>query len=194
MRQVENRTHRIEGLVALLIFCIFAVCVLMVLLTGAKEYRQLTQRDQAAYRRRTCAQYIATRVRQADYLGGIRVEPFGEGEALFLRENDGYATRVYWYDGYLMELYAAGDAELSPQDGEKVMELSGLSLSLEDGLLTAELDHAGGISQTLRLCLRSGSSTEAVQSEQGGTGSGTSAQEAADSEEAVQAGGEEEAL
>ncbi len=184
MKQGKNRTHRIEGLVALLLFCIFAACVLTVLLTGAKEYRQLTQRDQAAYRRRTCAQYIATRVRQADYLGGIRVAPFGESDALFLKENDGYVTRVYWHDGYLMELYAAGDAELFPQDGEKVMELSRLSLSMENGLLTVELSDTAGVSQTLRLCLRSGPSAEEAWQAQTGV----------DGAEAMQAGGEEEAL
>ena len=58
--------HQLNGLMALLLFGVFAACVLAVLLTGANAYRRLTQRDQAAYLRRTCVQYLATRVRQAD--------------------------------------------------------------------------------------------------------------------------------
>ena len=57
--------HHIDGLAALLLFGVFAVCVLAVLLTGADAYRRLTQRDQAAYDRRTCEQYLTTRDRKS---------------------------------------------------------------------------------------------------------------------------------
>ncbi len=56
--------HQLNGLMALLLFGVFAACVLAVLLTGANAYRRLTQRDQEAYLRRTCVQYLATRVRR----------------------------------------------------------------------------------------------------------------------------------
>ena len=155
MRRTSLR-HHTDGLVGLLLFGVFAVCVLSVLLTGAKAYRRLTERDQAAYSRRTCVQYIATRVRQADDLNGVAVEPFGEAAALVLQENGGYATKVYWYDGYLMELYAAADADLAPEDGEKIMELQSLDFSLEDQLLTVEVTSSQGVRDSLRLFLRSG--------------------------------------
>lgn len=150
--------HHIDGLLALLLFGIFSVCVLSVLLTGAQAYRRLTDRDQASYSRRTCVQYIATRVRQADLLGGVRVESFEGAPALTLAE-DGYVTRVYWYDGYLMELYAGEDAELSPEDGEPVMEAGGLSVSLKDGLLTVDVTGISGEKDRLLLSLRSGEGT-----------------------------------
>ena len=44
--------HNIDGLAALLLFGIFAACVLSVLLSGAGAYRRLTQRDLTAYDRR----------------------------------------------------------------------------------------------------------------------------------------------
>ena len=70
-----------------------------------RSYRRLTQRDQAAFDRRTCVQYLATRVRQGDAAGGVSVRPFGEGNALALPAGEGYVTWVYWHDGWLMELY-----------------------------------------------------------------------------------------
>lgn len=149
--------HQLNGLMALLLFGVFAACVLAVLLTGANAYRRLTQRDQAAYLRRTCVQYLATRVRQADSRDCVAVEDFDGADALILMETGGdYATRIYCYDGWLMELYAAADADMEPQDGEKVLELGSLTLSLEDGRLTADVADQEGTTETLRLTLRSG--------------------------------------
>lgn len=151
----QGTKHHMDGLLMLLLFGVFAVCVLIVLLTGAKAYRGLTDRDRAAYDRRTCVQYIATKVRQGDVEDGVTVEPFGDAAALCMRQY-GFVTRVYCYDGYLMEMYTFEDAELTPQDGEKIMPLAGLSLDLEDGLLTVELQSREGVTDTLRLSLRSG--------------------------------------
>lgn len=147
--------HHIEGLLMLLMFGVFAACVLGVLLTGAGAYRRLSERDRSAYERRICTQYIASRVRQGDTLGGVTVEPFGGTEALALA-GDGYVTRVYWHNGYLMELYASEDARLSPEDGERIMALEGLSLAMEDGLVTAEIKTGGGGTETLYLAPRGG--------------------------------------
>ena len=147
--------HHMSSLGALLLFGVFAACVMAVLFTGAGAYERLIRRDQAAYDRRTCVQYIATRVRQGDIEGGVTVEPFGDTTALCMTQ-DGYMTRIYWHDGYLMELYTSADAELYPEDGEKIMPLESLSLAMEDGLVTAEIGAAGGVVDTLRLSLRCG--------------------------------------
>ena len=154
--RIRVSQHHISGLPMLLLFGAFAVCILGVLLTGARAYRGLTQRDQAAFDRRTAVQYVAARVRQADAAGAVSVESFGDTQALALDQGDGLVTRLYWYDGYLMELYTFENAGLAPQDGEKILPLEGLELSLEDGLLTAELQNPGGGRDTLRLSLRSG--------------------------------------
>lgn len=160
MNQRTSR-HHMDGLFALLLFGVFAACVLAVLLTGAGAYRRLVQRDQAAYERRTCVQYIATRVRQADRQGGIQVSDFGGVPALVLDQGDGYATRVYCCGGWLMELYAAEDAGLAPEDGDQILEIGSLDLSLEGGLLTVEIGAPDGTRDTVTLSLRSGEGVEA---------------------------------
>lgn len=154
---MKRRTvgNQMDGLLALLLFGVFAACVMTVLLSGAGAYRRLVRRDGAAYISRTCTQYIAARVRQADREGGVTVEDFGGAPALTLTEENGYVTRVYWREGYLMELYASADAELAPEDGETLLAADGLDLSMEEGLLTIEIA-AGERADTLRLSLRSG--------------------------------------
>ena len=143
----RTRIHyHLDGLIALLLFGVFAVCVLAVLLTGVM----------AAYVSRVGIQYIAARVRQADRDNGVSVEPFGGRDALILTEEGGYATYVYWHEGYLMELYTSVDGDLAPEDGEKLMASGGLELSLEDGLLTVDITQGTGEQDTLCLSLRSG--------------------------------------
>lgn len=151
----QSIKHRMDGLLMLLLFGVFAVCVLAVLLTGAKAYRGLTQRDQAAFDRRSCVQYIATRVRQGDIDGCVAVEPFWGVDCLALTEGN-FTTQVYCYDGWLMELYAGTGADLEPQAGERIMRLDSLELTLEDGLLTARMVSEDGAADTLCLSLRSG--------------------------------------
>lgn len=153
--------HNIDSLAALLLFAVFAACVLAVLLTGARAYRDITQRDRDAYNARIAAQYVAQRVRQADSLYGVAVEDFGGVQALVLGAGEEYVTRVYCYDGALMELYCPADGSFGPEDGDKVVEASEMSLSMEDGVLDIVVRTPGGNgepyrSSRLRLNLRSG--------------------------------------
>lgn len=144
---------------ALLLFGVFAVCLLIVLLTGASSYQALTLRDRLASDSRTCAQYLTTRVRQADQYGAIGVEPFGDGDALTFRQDiDGraYVTRVYVSGGWLMELFSAADLTLSPQDGERIMAAQALTAQQEDGLLLISITPAQGNPTQLVLSPRCG--------------------------------------
>ncbi len=148
--------HHIDGLIALLSFAIFAACVLAVLLTGANAYRRLTRRDQAASDRRIGIQYVAAQVRHADSENSIAVESFDGRDSLVLGAGGEYITRIYDYDGYLMELFSAASDPMSPENGERIMAVNGLALSLEDGLLTVTVTDVRDEESTLTLSLRSG--------------------------------------
>jgi hypothetical protein len=150
--------HHIDGLVVLLLFGVFAACVLSVLLLGADAYKKLTERDRASYDQRTAVQYLATKVRQADRTGAVTVEDFQGVDALVLREDlDGevYLTRVYCYDGYLRELSSSADAELSPEDGEQVLAADSLLVEDRGNALWLQLETDGSWQREI-LTLRSG--------------------------------------
>ena len=147
--------HHIDALIALLLFGVFAVCVLAVLLTGADAYRRLTQRDQAAYERRACTQYIATKVRQSDAADNLSVANVQGVPALILDKDEEYVTYIYCYDGWLRELYSWSEQPMSPEDGRELVQAEALDLSLADGLLTVRVTDAQGGEETLLLSLRS---------------------------------------
>lgn len=155
----ERRKGNITGLAALLLFGVFAVCVVLVLLTGANAYHRLTERDQSAYSHRTVAQYLTTRVRQADRAGQIAVGQFGGEDALLLEEEiDGilFVTRIYYYDGAIRELFSFADETFEPRDGEEILPAQGLELKQDGQWLTASVVNEDGTVQDLTLYLRSG--------------------------------------
>ena len=148
---MKERAYKISDLLSLTVLAVFALCALFVLLLGGRVYRNLAEAGEESYRSRTACQYLTTRVQQA---GEVSISDFGGSDALVIREEVGsrvYLTRIYCYDGWLRELYCAENADLQPDDGEKVLEAESLSLSLEDGLLHAKIDGSGLILQ-----LRSG--------------------------------------
>lgn len=154
MRFNRRQKHQIEGLITLVLFGVFAVCVLSVLLTGAKVYRNLTAEGQGTYAERTCAQYVASKVRQARSGDAVDVSTVDGTDVIsFTEELDGetYVTRVYCSDGWLRELLTFEDSEFFPEDGEKIIEARELKLALDGGLLTADITDAGG--ETVRLVL-----------------------------------------
>jgi len=149
MRERSNR-QSITTLAALLLLGVFGVSILSVLLTGAGTYRRLVQRHQLSYDRRTCAQYVAARVRQAPSPDAVTLSRFGSSDALVIREDvDGtvYLTRVYCHDGWLMELFAAADGDFAPEDGQKLLPADSLTLTQTGTLLQADIAHSGETTQ-----------------------------------------------
>lgn len=159
MNAMKRQSEHLEGLMALLLFGVFAVCLMVVLLTGADSYQGLTRRDQASSDGRTCAQYLATRVRQADIDQSVTVGEFDGSDALLLTQNilgDDYVTCIYVYDGWLMEQFCKAEAKLLAEDGERIMTAHSLETSEEDGLLRLVITPADGEPVELLLNVRSG--------------------------------------
>ena len=158
MMNVMREKRKTDALVVLLLFGVFAVCVLSVLLTGADAYQRLSERDRVSYDQRTVTQYLSMRVRQADRLGGVETEMFESCPALILKEEyDGvvYETRVYCYDGYIRELFTGEDSDLLPEDGEKILPAQSLLAEQEGSTLVLRVMTENEAWQELRLTFRS---------------------------------------
>ena len=75
-----------------------------------------------------------------------------QGPALVLREtlpSGVYETRLYRYDGTIMEEYALADAPYDPLKATAIVDSSVFAFSYEDSLLTIETD-AGATAVALR--------------------------------------------
>jgi len=143
----NGRKNSIPVLAALLLFGVFAVCILAVLLGGADAYRRITLRDSDSYDSRTCAQFIASKFHGAPSPDSVTLSRFGEGDAVEIHETiDGeeYVTRIYCHDGWLTELFTADEAGFSPEDGEQILPAKMLTVSEDDGLFFVTVTDGNG--------------------------------------------------
>ena len=153
----ESKT-KMTALMALLIFGAFALCALLVLLTGADIYKKITEREEKSFDTRTVTQYISTRFRQGDNTGAIAVNDFGGVDALEITQQingKDYITRVYCFDGYLCELFTNADGDFSPEDGEQLLPLKALEMEMEESCFTADVTYSDGKTNRLILNQRS---------------------------------------
>lgn len=151
----------LSGLVALLTFVLFAISILFVLLNGAGVYRRLTQRDQYSYDSRTCAQYVATKMRQAPSPTAVSADTFGMVDSLRISQDiEGleFVTRIYCYENWLMEIFMLADGDFLPEDGEKILPLSSLSVSQDGNVFSFILTDTEGKTQQLTISVRGGDS------------------------------------
>lgn len=142
--KIEQKPSRLGDFAVLLTFGMFALCILLVLLGSARLYQTLTERDLRSYDARTVTQYLSTRLHQADQENALSVEDFEDTTALCIHETIGnreFLTRIYCYDGYLRELFTPVTGEFSPVDGEKLLPIEALAVSMEDHLLRLQIGH-----------------------------------------------------
>ena len=135
----ENRA-RTTQVMALLSLTVFALCLLLVLLTGASLYRRFVEEGEAAYARRTALQYLTTRVRQAENVQAGELEGCASLILQETLEGETYTTYVYCYEGWLRELYTVPGAKLPPGAGEALVEAEQFALLQEERLLTVIID------------------------------------------------------
>ena len=147
----------ISGIAALILLAVFAIGILSVLLTGAGVYKRLADQNAASYDVRTCMQYLANKIRQAPASDAVVVSEFGDGDSLLIREYIGeseYWTQVYCYDGWLMELFTVADGGFAPADGERILPIEHLSVSIDGSLLQIAVLSVNGEEDTLLLTVR----------------------------------------
>ena len=159
MKKTEHWIMKTESLMALLLIGLFAVCILSVLLTGADVYQRLTGRDQRVYETRTTAQYLTTKIRQADVDGSLKIEESEGIRALTITESiEGmaYKTWIYRYDGYMREFFAAEEAGLLPEAGEKILVAEALEFQKKASGICVKITGKDGQVQELFLDSRSG--------------------------------------
>ena len=150
------KKHNMTSIAALMLFVIFAVSVLSVLLTGASAYRRFTQRGQAVYESQTLSQFIEAKVRQAPSRDAVSAGKFGDSDVVTLSEDidgDIYVTRVYCYDGWLMELFSMEEDEVMPEDGEKLLPAQNMTASMDDGLLKVCITDQQGAEETMLMAV-----------------------------------------
>lgn len=153
MNPTNERRHMVDVLFVLTLFCVFAVCSILLIAVGAKVYQNTLDSMDTHFTSTTSLSYITEKIRQNDHSGQIAIEEFGGNNALLLLSeynNEEYCTYIYSYAGQLKELFTKGDITLSPEAGRNILEISEFSVvEIEDGLFEITLVDAAHRSETI---------------------------------------------
>lgn len=138
------KSQKLDTVVALMVFCVFAASVLMVLTLGGSIYKSTNELYQEGYEERTGLSYIWSKVKNGDESGSVYIDSFQGLSVLCLDEEYGgvtYQTKLYLYDGWIYELFCEADLEFSPEEGIPVMQIQSLDFKqMENGLIKAASD------------------------------------------------------
>lgn len=127
INNIYSKRHSADVIFVLCLFLVFSITFLNVLFLGAKVYSSITQKSNDNYAERTTLLYVSNKIRAYGGTDNVAVEDFAGKSAIVLSESiDGveYVTRIYEYDGYLMELFTEKDNMLEPVAGTRIMEVS----------------------------------------------------------------------
>ena len=167
----ETTGHHMDGVYVLLLFAVFAGCILIVLLFGTSAYEKLVERDQAAYDQRTGVQYLAAKIRHSDSTDHVFVGSFSDRtnvdaddiNTLYLQFDGedgeavpGFYTKIYYYDGYIRELLCEEEVDLLPEDGNEILAAEGLQISEDGNLISFTVMGEDGTESSMKVVLRSG--------------------------------------
>lgn len=138
MNMKNERRHMVDLLFVLTLFCVFALCSILLIAVGAKVYQNTINSMEKHFTSTTSLSYIVEKIRQNDTQDGVNVQKFGGNDALVLNStyNDElYCTYIYSYAGQLKELFTKKDITLSPEAGRNILAISDFFITkLDDGL------------------------------------------------------------
>ena len=137
-----------------ILFVVVMALLMTALAVGVLTYTRIADTRSTDDRARVANSVVSNGVRYADAVDAVRVGDGPEGPALVLAvntESGAYETRIYQYQGMLVEEYALQGAAYTPQRATKLVENSRFSFMYsEDGLLEVTTD--AGTSATYLHC------------------------------------------
>lgn len=133
------RNQKVDTVFVLIIFCVFAISMLMVLMLGASIYKNMTEISRDGYDEHTTLSYFWTKIKNGDEEGKVYLGDFQGIPALCLAEVYGdstYLTMIYRYGDKVYELFTETDVFLDPEDGTPVIGAESLMFEeLDNGLI-----------------------------------------------------------
>lgn len=135
-----------------LLFAVIALFLLIALLVGTSAYRSVNDVRTSSNDTRLGLSLIANSIRANDETDAVGVAEGPEGRALVLSEhleNGDYETRLYAYQGAIVEEYTRAGAAFTPEKAREVVASATFDFAYEDGLLTVFTDQ-GSTSVALR--------------------------------------------
>lgn len=127
----------------LMLLVVFFAALLLALIAGVQVYRSISAIQVNNSTRREGLELITNLVRANDETSSIATGQGPEGRALVVVENldsGTYETRIYLYDGKIVQEYSQAGTQYTPAKASEVCESSSFDFSYSHGLLSVTTD------------------------------------------------------
>ena len=155
----KRRPLAADTIFTLAMICVFAVTSLLLVLFGARVYKNVVAEMDKNFHARTGLAYVTNKIRNADAEGMIFFEQQDGLDTLVISNHSGgteHRTVIYFYEGWLREVSMAADEIFKAEDGEKIVAAEEFTMKDRgNGFLRFTLKPAGGPLLTMTVSLRS---------------------------------------
>jgi len=151
-------SNSIGSFFILIVFSVFAICSLLLVVIGSNAYGSIVSKIEENNQTRASLNYITNKIRQNDESGAINVVSLEKLDVITIDQTilkEDYITYIYYFDGYLNELFLKSNSDFIPQDGTKIVSVSTFDVNKQDNMLYINVS---GLHQNLieyKLCLES---------------------------------------
>ncbi len=151
--------HTVDALFVITLFLVFAVSVVMLTGTGARVYRNIVNSMTENYNSRTSFTYVINKIHQNDTEKAVALGEYDGLDAVLISEevnNVNYCTYLYFYDGYMREIFTRYGSEFDPGLGTPLFALKDFdAVSVTDSLYRFDLTVPNGAKESLFVHLNS---------------------------------------
>lgn len=158
MFQLDSSTKKFDTFMVMLLFFLFAATAFILILVGIKQYKLTADNMNENYEVRTASSYFTEKFRQYDTDLGISITEIDGTSALsFSEEIDDslYTTYIYFYDGFVRELFVSDDSVYTLQSGQEIIELGDLQMQYSTNSIELTLTSTTGEQTTMYLSTKS---------------------------------------
>lgn len=128
--------HQIGELFTFALVALFAVLALFLAVIGIKDYQSVLDATDVNNDARVAMGYVANKIRTCDEADLITVKNMDGRNVLVLKEmydGDEYETRIYHYDGVIMEQGYEEGEEFLLEDGTEIVGAQAFDITMENG-------------------------------------------------------------
>ena len=156
----QRKPLAVDTIFVLAMICVFAASSLMVVLYGARVYKNIMADTDNNYHTRTGLSYVTNKIRSADVSGSVYTIKRDGVDMLVISEHlEGteYLHCIYYYDGWLREImFVEAGYSFNLRDGERIVSAEDFTVrELGAGFLLLTLKNNGGNVLSMAVSLRS---------------------------------------
>ena len=140
MKKLEKKSTIVDVALVLTLFMVFTLCSLLVIMLGARVYKNTVYNIDQSFSSRTALTFVTKKIRQSEK-DSIFVGELDNIDTILIKEeidNQECITYLYFYDGYLCEQFALESADVSVDSGQKLLSLEQFSCTETNDILTIE--------------------------------------------------------